>query len=303
MQTFISSPPQFKVSTRRRALPFTGGSCSALAGGSGAEAAALAAFATLNTYCNNATGTVNQNPLGPYGTNGSCTHDCSYEQTWWWKADYRPTNNNLNASVSFMNMGNTYNAAFQPTQTWVSTHLPGFNTSFTGDINTILQIDAAIISAGGNETPAQVAQLSAAFTDAASALLNNINEANRGLQSLAGFVNNSNPFTSYMQTVATNAQAWIKTNATGIENSVIGQIACGAGDVQNSFNAMFADVAVKLVNMQAPFNSISNSFQLALQAAEKVAGIFLSLQAKSQLVSQYIADAQALARTNILRKV
>jgi|GEM_PF-3124618 len=303
MQTFISAPPQFKVSTRRRALPFTGGSCSALAGGSGAEAAALAAYATLNTYCINATGTVNQNPLGPYGTNGSCTHDCSYEQTWWWKADYRPTNTNLNASISFMNMGNSYNTAFQPTQTWVSTNLPAYNNSITGDINTILQVDTAIINAGGNATPAQTAQLAAAFSDAASVLLSNINQANQALQRLASFVNNVNPYITYMQTTATNAQAWIKTNATAIENNLIGQIACGSGDVQNSFNGMFNDVAAKFVNMQSPFNLISAGFNTALQATEKVAGIFLSLQSKSQLVSQYMNDAQALAPTNVMRKV
>lgn len=303
MQTFISAPPQFKVSTRRRALPFTGGSCSALAGGSSSEAAALAAFATLTTYCNNATGTVNQNPLGPYGNNGSCTHDCSYEQTWWWKADYRPTNTNLVNSVSFMNMAGNYISAFRPTSVWVSSTLPNYGTALTGNINTILNIDTAIINGGGNATPEQLLQLANAFNLAAQALQNNNTVANQGLQNLASFINYSNPYTGYMQTTATNAQAWIRTNATAIENSVIGQIACGSGDVQNSFNAMFADVAAKFVNMQAPFNLISNGFQLALQATEKVAGIFLSLQAKSQLVSQYLADAQVLAPTNIMRKV
>lgn len=297
------SAGQFSVATRRQksTLAERACSCSALADGSGAQAAALAAFATLNTACGSATAAVNQNQLGPYGDNGSCHHGCSYEQTWWWKINFQYVNSNLVSVVSMLNAGSAYNAASQLTQQWVSSGLPDYNTLLTGGIQVITQTDAAIGQAGGQETPAQAAQLAAAFSAALTALQHNLADMNQGLQGIASFVTQQNPNNGYLLTYATSCQSSITTSGTALENNLIGKISCGAGDVQNSFNNMFSDVATKLANMQGSFNTVNANFYTALQAVQGAAGIFLTLQSDNSLVSQYLAQAQALAPTSPLR--
>jgi len=300
IQGAVSSPSQFTVSTQPRNVALTAATS---AEATGAAQVAQAAFTALNVNCAAAIAPINQNQLGPYGTNGSCTHDCSYQQTWTWTADYRYINTNLLQGVATINVGGIYNTAFQPIQTWVGTNLPAFGTQLLKDLDTITQIGIDINHAGGNPTTQQLAQLKAAFTDAGQVLQANLDQANQGLRSLSNFVNQQNPNTGYLQTISTNAQTNIKTDGTKTENSLTGQIACGSGDVQNSFNAMFADVAAKFVAMQASINAADAGFQSALQAAVLVAGVFLSLQPKSQLVSEYLTQAQSYAPTDPVRQM
>lgn len=278
METITSAPSQFKIATRPRTSPFQGGTCSTLGTGSSAEQGAIAALNTLNGSCGTATGIVNQNPLGPYGSSGSCGYDCSYEQNWWWNADYRFINANLNQAVATMNAQGNYNTAYQPTQKWLG-DLPGFNTAILAAIN------------------------AANFTDANAVLQNNINEVNPALQSVANFVTSENTYVGYLQNYATNSHNWIVQNATATENDLIGKIACGAGDVQNSFNNMFADVSAKFVNMTAPFNTVNTNFQAALQAVELVAGAFLHIQSQNTLVGQSLSTAQTYPSGSALQKM
>lgn len=278
METTISVPSQFKISTRPRTSPFQGGTCSTLATGNSAEQGAITALNTLNGSCGAATGVVNQNPLGPYGSSGSCGYDCSYEQNWWWNADYRFMNANLNQAIVIMNVQGSYNTAYQPTQKWLG-DLPGFNTAMLAAIN------------------------AANFTNANAVLQNNINEVNPALQSVAGFVNFQNQYVGYLQNYATTSHNWIVQNATATENDLIGKIACGAGDVQNSFNNMFADVSAKFVNMTAPFNTVNTNFQAALQAIELVAGVFLHIQSQNQLVGQSLDKAQTYPPNSPLQQM
>lgn len=279
MQTLTLPPSQFSVSIKRRAKPFEGTPCKARDTSGGAQTAALAAYSTLNTSSATATTVINQNPLGRYADSGSCGYDCSYEQDWNWWADYRPTNTNLINAVAFINCGGAYNNAFQPTQKWVGTDMPTYGTALLADIN------------AGN------------FTDANTVLQNNLNEANSGLQTIASFVTYENQYIGYLQTTATNSHNWIVTNATNCENDLIGKISCGAGDVQNSFNNMFNDITAKYANMAVPFNTVNANFQVALQAVEAVAGVFLSLQSKSSLVSQNLTTAQTYPSGSAMRQV
>lgn len=293
---------EFSVSTRRKATRSSAACGCGVGDASGAQAAALAALASLATTCTNAANAVNQNPLGRYDNSGSCTYDCGFmEQTWSWWADYRPTNANLVQAVGLCNITAGYGDAFAPTQVWISKDLPQFSTAITGDLAKIAGIDQAIINAGGEITPQQQTDLNNAFDDLNKELQANLNEANGALQYLASFLSWDQGHTGDLQSTVTNSQAFIKQNATGIENDLIGQIACGAGDVQNTFNAMFTDVNNKFVAMQAYFNTVTSNLGVAVQAGSRVAGTFLVLQSDSTLVSQQVQQALSFPPTSALR--
>lgn len=268
MQNSISYPTLSQVSTRCRPLPLPSGTCTVLEDGNSPENGAIVAFGILNNNCAAAATAVNQNQFGPYAGNGSCGYGCSYEQYWNWSGDYRNyANAQLLNGLAFMNWGSSYTTAYQPTQTWLATDLPNFGSALLADIN------------------------AADFGSANTVLQNNINEANQALQSITSFLGNASPYVGYLQTLATNLQAGIVSSATTAQNNLIGQIHCGAGDVQNSFNGMFADVAVKFINLQIPLNTVNSNFQSALQSVDLVAGVFISLQSKNQQVSQFLGRA------------
>jgi len=298
-----SSPSQFGIASRRKSPSSARQGCGADADAGGAQAAALAALLALSNSCTNASALVNQNQLGPYGDSGSCSYDCGFkDQSWWWKADYRPTNSNLVQVVAANNISGPYTTAFQPTQTWVNTDLPASGNSLTATLAAIAQIDAAIVAAGGNETPAQSSQLAAAFNNLPGILQVNLNQANYALQKLASYLSwvqggGVGPIQGYV----TAAQSYIKTDATKAEENLIGEIACGSGDVTNSFNGMFADVNAKFANMQPGFDAVTAKLAAALQAGDHVAGVFLTLQSDSTLVSEQITQAQSYPPTSGLR--
>ncbi|HEX4629600.1 MAG TPA: hypothetical protein VH188_01420 [Chthoniobacterales bacterium] len=227
------------------------------------------------------------------------------EQDWNWSANWVPSVNNgvLIPAVGQLNIASAYTVSFQLTQIWVTADLPNYNTNLLAALATINQVDTAIINAGGVETPAQAAQLTVTFGAAATILQNNLGEMNSALQKIAGFLNWQQQFIGYIQAQATSVQTAITTAATNAENNLIGDIACGDGDVRNSFNGMFADVAAKFAAMQTPFNAVNSNFQVALNAGALVAGVFLPLQGDSQLVSEYLASAQSYAPTNPLRQL
>jgi hypothetical protein len=275
------------------------------AAGTGAAGAASAALVTLAGSCAAAATAATQANLGPFADNGSCSYDCGFrEQDWWWNANYVPyvTNGQLIPGIAQVNIGGAYNNAYQTTITWAGTDLATYGASLTGSLTLIAQIDAAIIHAGGDETPAQAAQLAAAFSNTGNQLSANLNEANQALQSLAGFLSQRQGQIGYLPALAKSCQSFIHTDATNTENNLIGQIACGSGDVQNSFNGMLATIDAAFAALQPPFNAVNSDVQAALQAGQSVAGIFLILQSDSQLVSQAIAEAQALAPTDPLRQ-
>ncbi|MET1077159.1 MAG: hypothetical protein ABWY06_03970 [Pseudomonas sp.] len=292
---------QFSVTSRRRLAPAPRASSCTLSDSGGAQAQALSAMAALSTACSNAITLVNQNPLGRYANSGSCSYDCGFmEQDWNWWADYRPTNANLAQRLSAMNIAASYGVAFQPTQNWLNQGLPGYANQLSGNLATINGIDA-VIAATGSETPEQSAQLSSAFTALGNALQNNLNEANQGLQSLAGFLSWEQGSTSGFPSFVEGCKTFIQQNATATENNLIGQIACGADDVRNTYNAMFADIAAKFARMQPGFNDTGNRLQSALQAGDAVTGVFLVLQSNSQLVSGQLAQAQLYPAGSVLR--
>lgn len=277
METLTPVPSRINVSVRPRTSPFKGGTCVNTETAGGAQSAALAAVHTLEVDCNNANAVVNQNILGPYADNGSCGYDCSYEQNWSWSLDYRSVNSNLVYAVYLMDMARSYTLIYQPTQTWITTDLPNFSTALLADLT------------------------AANFTDAGNVLQNNINEMNNAFRNVTLFISNSNQYVGYLQTYASNIKTWIIANATGVENDLIGKIACGAGDVQNSFNKLFADVNAKFANMATPFNTVNNDYQLAQRAVQLVAGIFLSLQSKGTSIGQNITKAAAEPPNSPLR--
>jgi hypothetical protein len=295
---------QFTVSDRRTSTLSPHQDCCRVSSGAGAQAAALAALATLAANCGIAADVVNQNPLGRYSDSGSCDYDCGFkEQDWNWWADYRGTNTNLVQAVGSMNITGPYTAAFQPTQTWVNAALPGFSGSLNGSLATINRIDAAIIAAGGVETPEQDAELSAAFANLSSVVQGSLGQANQALQNLAAFLSWEQGHTGVLQNLVTSSQGYIKTDATNTENNLIGQIACGAGDVQNSFNNMFNDINNKFATMQTCFTTVTSNLLAAIKAGDSVAGVFLILQSDSSVVSEQIVQAQSYPPSSPLRQL
>ena len=298
----VSECSSFGVASRRHAERVVSG-CSTCGIVGNPASAATAAFATLNTDCASATAVVNQANFGPFGDNGSCDYDCGFrEQTWWWKADYTPTKTNyLVPGVAQMNSQAAYARAFQPTRTWVGTDMGNYGAALTSALNQITAIDQAIIRSG-TETPAQAQALVAAFAAANTQVQNNLGEVNGALQVLASFISGQQPFVGSLQSLAATRQAWIVTDATNLKNNLIGQIACGAGDVTNSINGMLSTIAQGFTSMQAPFATVNNDLQNALGAASQVAGVFLTIQSCSQAVTEQIAIANGFAPTDPLRQ-
>ncbi len=296
-----SPPSRFVVSSRRKAgSPSAPGcGCAATSDAQGAQAAALAA---LDASCTAAEAVVSQNPLGPYADSGSCSYDCgTMEQNWNWSADYRAVGANLQNCLAGMDFSQPYAVAYQATASWVGSGLPGISTAIGGDLQAIQQTDAAIAGAGGDATPAQQAQLASAFGDLGTQLSNNLGLLDQALQQLAGFVSSEQGQGGAVDSLVASSKAYIQSDATTAENNLLGQIACGSGDVQGSFGGMFQDVANKFATMQASFAPVDANFQASFGAVQLVTGAFLVLQQDSDMVSKRLASAQAMAPTDPLR--
>ncbi|MES2317588.1 MAG: hypothetical protein V4631_08850 [Pseudomonadota bacterium] len=289
---------QFTVSTRRKpagAPPH--GCCN---DGSGAQANALASLAILTASCSAANVVVGNNPLGRYADNGTCTYSCCNEQYWNWWCDFRNTNANLEKTVTNTDFTAAYANAFVPAQTWVGSALPGLSGTLAENIGTIIQIDAAIRESGG-ETPQQAAQLNTAFLSLANAVQNNQGQMNGATQNIASFLAWEGGQTGVLATAVTNSKAYITTTATNVENNLIGQISCGSGDVQESFQNMFNDIANKFATMQTGFSSVAANCQAALTACQQVGGQFLPLLADGANIQAEVANALSLPPASIMR--
>ncbi|MFK3772292.1 hypothetical protein [Pseudomonas sp. NPDC089406] len=302
----FACPPgtsQFSTTSERRpAADYRPSCCTADAVG-GAQANALAAMAALASTCNDAVGLINQNPLGRYQNNGSCSYDCGFrEQTWSWWADYRPTNANLASQVNGMNLAAPYATAFQPTRQWLEGALPGNARQLQEQLALIASIDAAI-AASGQQTPEQQAQLAQAFTALSNLLASNLGQANQALGNLASFLSWAQPATSGLADYVNSCKAYIQQSAINLENDLIGKIACGAGDVRNTINGMLSDVGAKFARMQPGFDAVNAREVNALQAGDAVAGVFLGLQADSQLVGQQLDLARTFEPASPLRQM
>lgn len=295
---FIDTPlVQIDIKIQRIGLANPDGNVSGFAPETGAQTNALAALALLNTACADGTTVVNQHPLGPYNGTGSCSPLCSQTYNWQYRFDFTFFNSLINTTIGTVNLGSGYNDAFQPTQTWLETNLPNYSNALTGNITTILQIDTAVKNAGGTITPEQTAQLATAFSNLNTVLQNNLNEFNNGLQKIAAFLNQQNSQINYLQNQAANFQA----NIQGTISGVVINVPCGKNDIEMFFDSVRSQVNSIFSTMQPSFNTINYNFQTALQAIEKVAGVFLSLQTNNDLITRFINQAQTLPPVSINR--
>jgi hypothetical protein len=294
---------QSSVSTRRLPAGAPRQDCCRVGDGGGAQTQALAALAKLTASCTTAIAVIGNNPLGRYADSGSCTYSCGFkEQDWNWWCDFRQTNTNLAQDVTGSDFTGPYATAFVPAQTWVGTALPGSSTTVNENIATIMQIDA-VIAASGQETPAQTSQLQAAFLNLNDAVGNNQSQMNGAVQNLAAFLNWEGGQTSVLSTAVISSRTYIGTTANKIKNDLINQIACGAGDVQNSFQNMFNDIDAKYTAMQPGFSSVTSTLQAALGACQRVAGQFLPLQADGANIRAEIDNAQQYPPSHPLRQL
>ena len=291
---------RLKVETFSRRRPTVAQACCAATAAGGAASNAQTALATLAADCGAAVTLVNQNPLGPYDGSGSCDSGCT-KYGWVWPADYRSTNNDLIQALNGTNFTAAYAEASQPTEQWVNTDLPKFGSSVAGNIGTIEQIDAAIVTSGGNETPQQSAQLAAAFSNLTNALQSNLAEADNALQTLASFLSAEERVAGSLQTFFADSLANIKTEALAAENDALSNVPCDDADIQNFYQSIINDVTTKFGNMQPGFGAVVADFNVALKAVQAVVGVFLTIQADSKLVTQALATAQMLPPASPLR--
>lgn len=262
-----------------------------------AAGAAFAAFGSLSTACGSAVSAINAGNFGPFSNSGSCDYDCGFkEQTWSWSQDFTPwVQQNVVPLAQGMDVSATFASAFTPVDQWVTSVLPACSAGFTNAVSTINAVYAAIRSAG-TATPAQQQQLAQAFTSALSQVQSSLNGANNALQTLSSFLTWATGRSISPQPYQTAAD----TAITNQMNDLIGQIACGAGDVQSQFGAMQSTVDASFVSLQAPFNNVNSQYNAATDAGDVVAGVFLNIQSDSQSVTSFLNQAQGVPPTSPL---
>jgi len=267
-------------------------------GGPPAASAAFAAFGTLHTVCGSAIGAINAGNFGPFSNSGSCNYDCGFKtQNWSWSADYTAwVQQTVVPVVQGMDVSGAFTNAFAPAQQWVTADLPGYSTHITNAIATINQIDA-VIKNTGTATPAQQQALAQAFATALSQVQSSLNEANAALQTLSSFLTWATGRSISPQPYQTAVDNAITTGM----NNLIGQIACGAGDVQGQFGAMQSVVDASFGSLQTPFNNVNSQYNTATNAGDVVAGVFLNIQTDSQSVTDFLTRAQGVSPTSPLR--
>lgn len=307
MSSLFAPAIQLSVSTSRASAPdhlTPGLACCTVDSGGGAQSDALAALASLASASANARNLVNQNGLGPYGADGSCNFDCGFKtQHWGWSVDYRNSvNANLIQYVNAADFNSVYRSGFQPAQGWVGQGLPGLSATVTSTVASIMSIDAAI-AASGQESPQQAAQLNAGFAALAGAIDNNKGQISRAMQSILSCLQWSEGQPPRLAAYVVDSKASIKDGATSAENNLIAQIACGDGDVRNSFNNMFNDVDARYTAMQPGFSNVAATAQTALTACQRVGGQFLPWQADTASSGAEFAQAQPLQPGSFIRRL
>ncbi|HEX8192307.1 MAG TPA: hypothetical protein VF552_05355 [Allosphingosinicella sp.] len=263
--------------------------------------AALAAFQLLHQNVGTASTAVQSAPFGPFSNNGTCTHGCCGKAGWGWKADFTASaQGSFGPALASSDLLGGYGNAIAPTSQWIGT-LANNGAALTQAIASIKQIDAAIVQAGGNATPAQLSALGTAFSSALNAVELSATQADNALQTLASFINYWNPQQNIMQTVDTNWQSSTDTFIQNKMNDLIGQLPCGSGDVTAQFMVLQASIDTACAALKPPFIAVDSQFIAALSAASVVAGVYTVLQSDHTLVSTNLTTAQGLAPTSVLR--
>lgn len=294
----FTAPPQISFNLKRSAVAAQQLQAALADGGPPAASAAFAALNKLNAVCDSAVSAVNAANFGPFTNEGSCTFDCSTKKAYWdWTTDYtnwaRQTLGQLILGMEFLG---PFTNAFAPAQQWATSGLPGYGSKITAAINDIRQIDA-VIKSTGTETPAQQQALAADFGTALSQVNSSLGEANAALQSLAGFLSRIVGRSISPQPYQTQVDNWITTDM----NNSVAKAPCGADDMRSQFVAMKSAVDASFVSLQTPFNNVNSQYNAAVGAGDVVAGVFLNIQTKSQLVTDFLTKAQNVSPTSPLR--
>lgn len=293
------APPQIAINVTRQS-PEAGLGAS----DSSPASAAVAAFSLLDQVCGSATNSVNAANFGPFSNSGSCSYDCGFmEQKWNWNADFTTwvKSQNLLPGVVKMDASSGFTNAFATVQQWLVTDLPVYSASITGALNVIRQTDAAIVAAGGVETPAQAQALSDAFSAALAQVQGSLNEANNALQTLSSFISYQSGSDGWLQTLNQACQSSADSSIAASAENLIGQLACGGGEAQDQFNAMQSVVDASFVSLQPPFATVNSQFETAMAAASLIAGDLVNIQTMSALVTAEVNKTQGYSPISPLR--
>jgi hypothetical protein len=264
---------------------------------------AFAGFAALHNNCASALGAIGQAALGPFSNSGSCDYDCGFmEQTWSWSANYSPyKDSSLTPATQRMDAGGAFATAFAPVTSWRTAALPEHGARIGSDLTAIGQIDAAIVQAGGSETPAQAQALAAAFSDAVGQVDGNLGQANAALQGLAAFLSQQSAAVGMLPALNQRCQKSADSDIAATSSNLVNDLHCGGGTAQDQFNAMQTVVDASFQALVAPFAAVDSQFRTALSAASALTGVFLIVQSKSELVTEQIQAALAQPPSSPLR--
>jgi hypothetical protein len=171
------------------------------------------------------------------------------------------------------------------------------------DLDAITAIDAAIVKAGGHVTPQQQEQLEDEFADANVTVAKSLTLMDQALQVMSAFCAAQQGRSGIPANLGADNHSAMKTDATKTENDLIGEIACGAGDVQSGFNGMFATLDSAFAGLNVSFNALSDGFGAAVDAIEALTGEFVALQAEFGVVTDALAEAQSLPPGAPLRRL
>jgi hypothetical protein len=260
---------------------------------------AVAAIAQLQVDLGTSLATINAANLGPYNLGGSCDYDCVLgicwrTMSWSWPLDFQNLRGPLQAAAQQVAAAaNQFTAAFEPARNWLKVTLPQFSADFTAQSQTILATNAAIVAAGGQATPAQVATLQAAFADILNGITAGKQQMNTAISAMGDFNNQLAACETQLGQITAQQQSSIDAWIQLTWNDFVNGMECGQDDAQNQVNAAIATFNGAIGQVAASFGTLGNDGNAVSTAAEQLAGTFANINDQYGLVAGQIGQAQS----------
>ncbi len=263
----------------------------------------FASLTVLAQACASALAQVDTAMLGRFSNDGSCSYDCGFrEQDWNWWFDFTGQKAiSLQPRVGASDIQQPFTVAYGPSAAWVATDIPSQTTAINQLIATILAIDAAIIQAGGHETPQQADALRQAFANLTSDSDSALDTMNAALQQLSAYLSWVSPTLGGLAAFCSALQKSNDAQIAGWCDNLIGQIACGDGDVRGQFAAAQIILDAAFATLYAAFAAVDTAALQSLRTASVLPGLLVNLQSDFAIFDQQVSQAHGYAPTSPLR--
>jgi hypothetical protein len=259
---------------------------------------AIAAFAQLQTQLTATTNAIQTVNLGPFQLGGSCDYDCFigiciHTQNWSWTLDFDSIRGPLQGAVrQVRGAAGQYDQAFGPARDWLKTTLPQFSSTFAAQAQAILSTNAAIMSAGGKATPAQIQTVSQAFQAISSGLTAGHAAMDGAAGAVAQFTNVLQAVEGNVSSLLSNMQSSINTGVKNAQDNLINQLNCGQGDADNQINGAIAMFNVSVSVIQNNLGAVNGVTQTLTNALKEFVGTLVNISDQYTNVEQQIGQAQ-----------